>query len=63
MIGTTELVVIVIAVLILFGASAIPKFARSLGEAKREFSKSLKEGEAEPKTGTDKGKGGKDAQA
>ena len=49
MIGTTELIVIVVVILVLFGASAIPKFARSLGEAKKEFTKAIKEGEkAEP---------------
>jgi sec-independent protein translocase protein TatA len=49
MIGTTELIVIVLVILVLFGASAIPKFARSLGEAKKEFSKAMKEGEVEEK--------------
>ncbi len=46
MIGTTEIVVIVAAGLVLFGASAVPKFARSLGQAKKEFQSGLKE---EPK--------------
>ncbi|HET7838228.1 MAG TPA: twin-arginine translocase TatA/TatE family subunit [Rectinemataceae bacterium] len=49
MIGTTELIVIVVVILILFGSAAIPKFARSLGEAKKEFTKAMKEGEAESK--------------
>jgi sec-independent protein translocase protein TatA len=49
MIGTTELIVIVLVILVLFGASAIPKFARSLGEAKKEFTKAMKEGDAETK--------------
>ena len=44
MIGPNEIIVIVLAVLVLFGASAIPKFARSLGKAKSEFEKGLKEG-------------------
>jgi sec-independent protein translocase protein TatA len=43
MIGTTELILIVVVILVLFGASAIPKFARSLGEAKKEFTKAMKE--------------------
>jgi sec-independent protein translocase protein TatA len=47
MIGHTELLVIVLVVLVLFGASAIPKFARSLGQAKKEFTKAMKEGEEE----------------
>jgi len=45
MIGTTELIVIAAVVLILFGGSAIPKFARSLGKAKSEFAKGIKEGQ------------------
>jgi len=47
MIGHTEILVIVLVVLVLFGASAIPKFARSLGQAKKEFSKAMKESEEE----------------
>ena len=44
MIGTTEIVIIVGVVLVLFGATAIPKFARSLGRAKKEFEQGTKEG-------------------
>jgi sec-independent protein translocase protein TatA len=54
MIGTTELIIIVVVVLILFGATAIPKFARSLGEAKKEFSKAMKESEIEEKKPAEK---------
>jgi sec-independent protein translocase protein TatA len=50
MIGSTEIIVIVVVILVLFGASAIPKFARSLGEAKKEFTKALKT-EEDSKTG------------
>jgi sec-independent protein translocase protein TatA len=49
MIGHTEILIIVLVILILFGASAIPKFARSLGQAKKEFSKAMKDGEQEEK--------------
>jgi sec-independent protein translocase protein TatA len=49
MIGHTELLVIVLVILVLFGAAAIPKFARSLGQAKKEFTKAMKEGEDEEK--------------
>ena len=55
MIGSTEIIVIVIVILVLFGASAIPKFARSLGEAKKEFTKAMKDGETEAKE-AEKGK-------
>lgn len=47
MIGTTEIIVIALVVMILFGGAAIPKFARSLGKAKGEFEKGAKEGQAE----------------
>jgi sec-independent protein translocase protein TatA len=47
MIGTTEIVIIVGVVLVLFGATAIPKFARSLGRAKKEFEQGIKEGQAD----------------
>jgi sec-independent protein translocase protein TatA len=63
MIGTTELIVIVIVVLVLFGASAIPKFARSLGEAKKEFTKVMKESDAESKASSPKDTEKKDAQS
>jgi sec-independent protein translocase protein TatA len=42
--GPTEIILIVILILVLFGASAIPKFARSLGKAKSEFERGVKEG-------------------
>jgi len=42
MFGSTELMVIVVVVLVLFGSAAVPKFARSLGQAKSEFEKGLK---------------------
>lgn len=58
MIGTTEIVVIVAAGLVLFGASAVPKFARSLGQAKKEFQHGLKDEikEDEEKESSDKKK-------
>lgn len=48
-IGTNELIIIALVVLVLFGASAIPKFAKSLGQAKKEFQKGVKEGSEEDK--------------
>lgn len=47
MLGTSELLVIALVVLILFGAAALPKFAKSLGKAKKEFQKGLNEEEDE----------------
>lgn len=40
---TEPLILIIIVVLILFGASAIPKLARSLGRAKGEFNRARRE--------------------
>jgi len=62
MIGSTEIIVIVVVILVLFGATAIPKFARSLGEAKKEFSKAMKDEEAS-KTESGKDSGKKDSQS
>lgn len=47
MIGTQELIIIALVILVLFGASAIPKFARSLGQAKKEFESAAKEAKTE----------------
>jgi sec-independent protein translocase protein TatA len=38
--GPTELMIVLVIVVLLFGASKLPKLARSLGEAKNEFEKS-----------------------
>tara|TARA_A100001015_G_scaffold265276_1_gene313501 strand:- start:881 stop:1075 length:195 start_codon:yes stop_codon:yes gene_type:complete len=47
MFGSQEIIVIAVIVLILFGSAAIPKFAKSLGLAKKEFEKGIKEAEKE----------------
>ena len=46
MIGSSEILIIALVVLVLFGAAAIPRFARSLGKAKKEFQKGLKDEES-----------------
>ena len=45
--GPTELIIILVIVLLLFGAARLPKLARSLGEASREFKKGVNEREQE----------------
>ncbi|MCX5708152.1 MAG: twin-arginine translocase TatA/TatE family subunit [Candidatus Omnitrophica bacterium] len=40
-IGFPELVVILLIVLLLFGAGKLPQIAKSMGEAIREFKKSM----------------------
>lgn len=47
MIGTTEIIIIAIVIFVLFGATAIPKFAKSLGQAKAEFEKGVKDTKSE----------------
>jgi sec-independent protein translocase protein TatA len=42
-IGPLELILILVVVVLLFGASRIPKIARSLGQGLKEFKKGLKE--------------------
>jgi sec-independent protein translocase protein TatA len=42
--GPTELLIILLVVLVLFGGAKIPKLARSLGQAQKEFKAGLEEG-------------------
>ncbi len=46
-IGPDLLIVLLVAVVVLFGGAAIPKFARNLGSAKKEFEKGLHESHEE----------------
>jgi sec-independent protein translocase protein TatA len=41
--GTNELIIILIAFFVLFGAERLPKLARSLGQAKSEFHEGIKD--------------------
>ncbi|MFV0388948.1 MAG: twin-arginine translocase TatA/TatE family subunit [Pyrinomonadaceae bacterium] len=47
MLGTTEIILIVLALFLLFGASRLPKLAKSLGESRRAFKEGLDEAERE----------------
>lgn len=49
MIGTQELIIIFAAILLLFGASKMPEFARSMGRSIGEFKKAKEESEHEIK--------------
>ena len=42
-IGATEIILIVLAILILFGAKKIPELAQGVGKGMREFKKALKD--------------------
>ena len=50
MLGTTEIIVIVAVIVLIFGASAIPKLAKSLGQAKSEFEKGIKDSKQSEKS-------------
>lgn len=41
--GGPELLIILVIVLLLFGGAKLPKLARSLGEAQREFKRGIDE--------------------
>jgi TatA/E family protein of Tat protein translocase len=43
-IGAPELIIVLVIVLLLFGAKKLPEMARSLGKSSREFKKGMKEG-------------------
>jgi sec-independent protein translocase protein TatA len=45
--GIWEVVIIVLAVVVLFGAKRLPELARSLGSSIAEFKKARKEAQAE----------------
>ena len=42
--GTTEIIIIAVVALILFGPSKIPEFAKQCGKAVNMFKKGMKEG-------------------
>ena len=45
--GAGELLIILAVLLLLFGAAKLPKLARSMGQASKEFKTGLKEGHVE----------------
>ncbi|MCO6510068.1 MAG: twin-arginine translocase TatA/TatE family subunit [Aridibacter famidurans] len=47
MLGTTEIILIVLAIFLLFGASRLPKLAKSLGESRRAFKEGMDQAEKE----------------
>ncbi|KKS98820.1 MAG: Sec-independent protein translocase protein TatA [Candidatus Woesebacteria bacterium GW2011_GWB1_43_14] len=46
-IGSTELIVIALVVVLLFGGKKIPEFFKGLGEAVKEFKKATKDSDKE----------------
>ncbi len=45
--GTTEILLIVLALFLLFGASRLPQLAKSLGQSRKAFKEGMKEAEEE----------------
>lgn len=46
-IGVPELLIVLAVILLLFGSTRLPKLARSLGQASKEFKKGVDEGTPE----------------
>ena len=42
--GAPELLIVLVVVLLLFGSTRLPKLARSMGQASKEFKEGIKEG-------------------
>ena len=45
--GTTEIILIVLALFLLFGASRLPQLAKSLGQSRKAFKEGMREAEEE----------------
>ena len=46
-IGPPEIILIVVAIVLLFGARKLPELARSLGRSSKEFKEGLREGQVD----------------
>ena len=44
MFGSTEMIVVLVLVVVLFGGSQLPKLAKNLGKAQKEFKDGLDDG-------------------
>jgi sec-independent protein translocase protein TatA len=49
----TEIGIVVLVIVLLFGGSQLPKLARSIGQAQKEFKKGLAEGGKDDEDTTD----------
>ncbi|HEX3250137.1 MAG TPA: twin-arginine translocase TatA/TatE family subunit [Pyrinomonadaceae bacterium] len=49
--GTPELIVIVLVIFLLFGATRLPQLAKALGQSKKAFREGIEEGEREDRKG------------
>ena len=48
--GATELIIVLVIVLVVFGGAKLPKLARSIGQAQKEFQSGVSEGIADDET-------------
>lgn len=48
--GAPELLIVLLIVMLVFGASRLPKLARSMGQASKEFKQGMREGAQEEVT-------------
>ena len=46
--GGPEIIIVLVIIVLLFGSSQLPKLAKSIGQAQKEFKSGLAEGESEP---------------
>ena len=51
--GATEIILIIVAIVLLFGAKKIPELAQGIGKGMKEFKKAVKEVEEDIKKTTD----------
>lgn len=51
-IGAPELIIVLVIVLVIFGGAKLPKLARSLGQAQREFKAGTDEGYKDDESGS-----------
>ena len=56
MLGTTEIILIVVALFLLFGASRLPQLAKSLGQSRKAFKEGMREAEEEERAELEKKK-------
>lgn len=50
--GSTELIILLVIVLLVFGGSQLPKLAKNLGKAQKEFKQGLDDGKRDDETPT-----------
>jgi sec-independent protein translocase protein TatA len=51
--GPQEMIIVLVLVLVLFGGSQLPKLAKNLGQAQKEFKKGLDDGKKTAEEPTD----------